>query len=67
VSCKTISAQEGFIAIKKKLKTMKKLVLRLIAVLILGSALSGCSIEYREHHHHMDHGHDHDHDHNDRD
>jgi len=43
---------------------MKKHILRLIAVLILGSALSSCTVEYRERHHHMNHDHDHhDHDH----
>jgi len=60
---------------------MKKHILRLIALLIFASAavtgISGCSVEYREHHHHMDrdrgngdrdhgdHNHDHDHDYRD--
>ena len=44
---------------------MKKQVIRLIALLIFASAISSCSVEYRERHHHHDHdhGHDHDHDH----
>jgi hypothetical protein len=40
---------------------MKKFILRILAVLVLASAVTSCSVEYREHHqHHEDHGHDHD-------
>jgi len=52
---------------------MKKQILRLIALLIFASVtISGCSIEYREHHHrhhnaYDDHDRDRDHDHNYRD
>lgn len=42
---------------------MKKYFLRIIAVLLLASAvLPSCSVEYRERHGHHDHDHDHDHD-----
>ena len=37
---------------------MKKHILRVIAVLLLASAvLPSCSVEYREHHRHYDHDH----------
>jgi len=45
---------------------MKKQIMRLLALLIFASvAMSGCSVEYREHHryHHDDDHHDRDHDH----
>lgn len=49
---------------------MKKHILRLMALLIFASAtvtgISGCSVEYREHHHHYG-DHDHDRDHGDHD
>jgi len=47
---------------------MKKQIIRLIALLIFASVtISGCSVEYRQHHdHHADDHHD-DHDHDDRD
>jgi hypothetical protein len=35
---------------------MKKHILRLIALLIFASAISSCSVEYREHHRHHDDG-----------
>ncbi len=44
---------------------MKKYMLRIIALLIFASAISSCSVEYREgHRHHQDgdRGHDHEHD-----
>jgi hypothetical protein len=47
-----------------KKPTMKKHILRLIALLIFASAISSCSIEYRERH---GHDHDRDYDHHDRD
>jgi hypothetical protein len=34
---------------------MKKHILRLIALLVFASAISSCSVEYREHHMHHDH------------
>jgi hypothetical protein len=37
-----------------KLFIMKKHILRLIALLIFASAISSCSVEYRERHHHHD-------------
>ena len=41
---------------------MKKYILRMIALLVFASAVSSCSVEYREHHaHDHDRGHDHDH------
>jgi hypothetical protein len=47
---------------------MKKHVLRLMALLIFASVtvtgISGCSVEYREHHHHMNNDHEHDRDNN---
>ncbi|WP_259070502.1 hypothetical protein HDF24_10705 [Mucilaginibacter sp. X4EP1] len=40
---------------------MKKFILRILAVLVLASAVTSCSVEYREHHpHHWDRDHDHD-------
>ncbi len=41
---------------------MKKLVLKLIALVIFASAISSCSVEYRDHHrwHHDEYHHDHD-------
>jgi hypothetical protein len=44
---------------------MKRYILRVLAALIFASAISGCTVEYREHHHwDHDHGRDHDdHDH----
>ncbi len=46
---------------------MKKHFLRLIALLIFASAVSSCSLEYRERHHHNGHA-DHDeHGHDNRD
>lgn len=46
---------------------MKKHILRLIAVMIFMSAVSSCSVEYREaHRHHYDRDH-YDHDHHDHD
>ena len=41
----------------KKQHIMKKHILRLIALLMFASAVSSCSVEYREHHHwhHDDH------------
>ncbi|HZY38242.1 MAG TPA: hypothetical protein VFE53_16410 [Mucilaginibacter sp.] len=44
---------------------MKKYILRLIALVVFASAISSCSVEYRQHHG----GHDrdnHDNDHHDR-
>ncbi|HVS92613.1 MAG TPA: hypothetical protein VHB54_09950 [Mucilaginibacter sp.] len=41
---------------------MKKYIIRLIAVLIFASAVSSCTVEYRERHHHWDHDHYRDHD-----
>jgi hypothetical protein len=42
---------------------MKKHIIRLITLLIFASAISSCSVEYRERHrHHYDDHHDHDHD-----
>jgi len=41
---------------------MKKYILRIIALLIFASAISSCSVGYRQGHHQMDHG-DHGHDH----
>jgi hypothetical protein len=38
---------------------MKKHITRIIALLLLASAISSCSVQYREHHPRM---HDHDHD-----
>ncbi|WP_262713251.1 hypothetical protein [Mucilaginibacter frigoritolerans] len=37
---------------------MKKYILRIIALVIFTSAITSCSVEYREHHHHDhdDHG-----------
>lgn len=37
---------------------MKKYILRIIALLIFASAITSCSVEYRERHHHDhdDHG-----------
>jgi ABC-type nickel/cobalt efflux system permease component RcnA len=58
-------------SIKQINTTMKKQVIRLIALLIFASvAMSSCSVEYRERHRHhyddRDHdNHDHDRDHND--
>ncbi|HEY8783662.1 MAG TPA: hypothetical protein VIM16_18690 [Mucilaginibacter sp.] len=47
---------------------MKKHILRIIALLIFASAISSCSIEYREHHRHWDHDRgDRDHDNHDHD
>ncbi|MBS1524804.1 MAG: hypothetical protein JST19_04085 [Bacteroidetes bacterium] len=40
---------------------MKKYIIRLIAVLVFASAVSSCTVEYRERHHHWDHDHDRDH------
>jgi hypothetical protein len=37
---------------------MKKQIVRLITLLIFASAISSCSIEYRERHGHHDHDHD---------
>ncbi|HZY38241.1 MAG TPA: hypothetical protein VFE53_16405 [Mucilaginibacter sp.] len=43
---------------------MKKLILRLVAVLIFVSAISSCAVEYRDRDWHHDHDRDHhDHDH----
>jgi len=43
---------------------MKKQVIRLIALLIFASAVSSCTVEYRQRHHHVEEHHDdHDHDH----
>ncbi len=36
---------------------MKKYMLRIIALLIFASAISSCSVEYREHHRHHDDDH----------
>jgi len=43
---------------------MKKYILRIIALIIFASAISSCSVEYRESHrsHHDDGDHSHDHD-----
>lgn len=38
---------------------MKKYITRIVALLIFASAISSCSVQYRERHGHM---HDHDHD-----
>ena len=46
---------------------MKKHFFRLIALIILDSAISSCSVEYRAHHHHMDHDDHNDHDDHSRD
>jgi uncharacterized membrane protein YqhA len=44
----------------KILFAMKKLVLKLIALLIFASAVSSCSVEYRDHHryHHDEYHHE---------
>ncbi len=43
---------------------MKKQIIRLIALLIFASAVSSCTVEYRQRHHHAEEHHDdHDHDH----
>ena len=39
---------------------MKKHILRVIALLIFASAVSSCSVEYRERHRHHDHDDHHD-------
>jgi hypothetical protein len=36
---------------------MKKHILRLIALLVFASAISSCSVEYRQHHMHHDDDH----------
>jgi hypothetical protein len=36
---------------------MKKYILRVIALLVFASAISSCSVEYREHHRHHDDDH----------
>ena len=41
---------------------MKIQIIRLIALLMFASAISSCSVQYRERHRHA---HDHDHDHDD--
>ncbi|MDB5008257.1 MAG: hypothetical protein JWP45_2650 [Mucilaginibacter sp.] len=46
---------------------MKKHILRLIALLIFASAVSSCSIEYRQRHHRDDSEHHHDEGHHDED
>jgi hypothetical protein len=50
---------------------MKKQIIRLIALLVFASAtitgISGCTIEYREHHHHWHHDHDRDDDNHNQD
>jgi len=53
----------------KKKTTMKKQIIRLIALLIFASvAMSSCSVEYREHHrHHWEDEHHEHHDHDDDD
>jgi hypothetical protein len=44
---------------------MKKYILRLIALLVFASAISSCSVEYRQRHMHHDHDYR-DNDHHDR-
>jgi hypothetical protein len=40
---------------------MKKHILKFIAFVVLASAISSCSVEYREHHRHWDDDHHYDH------
>jgi hypothetical protein len=39
---------------------MKKYITRIIALLVLASAISSCSVQYRERHMHHDDDHSHD-------
>jgi len=42
---------------------MKKYITRIVALLIFASAISSCSVEYRQRHMHHDDNHGHDMDH----